>query len=244
MFLTIRALFNSVFKPEITLGEVIAISMTLISSLSIVGVWLRRWFVSANPFVLVFLGKNPDSPKSKVKKIEGELGLMPQKHVIEILLRHEDSFEKINIRFVERHWNIFNSRKEYWKLKPSWEWKNAPKEVIFVKSLHDPVVAADFEATGRRFTFKDDGEGGNNGFYNPVYSLPKTGSLCLTIKIDAQVKNEWKGYARFQDITGRQKQKSAYGKIIIKNYNYPLEEMILHQGNPNADILPIPRDTR
>jgi hypothetical protein len=93
------------------------------------------------------------------------------------------SFERIGIRFVERHGICSH-------------WKDAPQNTILIDSLRDLEQEKEEKNTGYKLKAWSDEVGGMYAQYEPPYPRRCSDSLWLQVKLDA--KKEWKGFISFE----------------------------------------------
>lgn len=113
-----NAFLNSAYRPEITLGEIIAISITLLGVL----IWGWRWWISKSPFEMEVFKEKYESivktyPSFQYKLIQGIHELFPTSLTLIIKPKINKNFEQINVRFIENKWILFNRWGQFFRYK-------------------------------------------------------------------------------------------------------------------------------
>ena len=207
MFIAIRALISSLYVPQLTLGEIISIVLTLLGAIGYSIVLFWRWHIKSYPFKIeIFIDKDLNNIKpnesSKIKIIEGMNSLFP-KFPLRIRPKKGIYLEEINIRFVK---------------KQLCKWVDISKEVIYITELCAPQINSINHHTGRFFKSWDDDRGGMCGYYIPPLRCPKGSPLFFEIGIEMRKENELQGYIGFQHKSGDNERNYAHQKIIIKTF--------------------------
>jgi len=171
--------------------------------------WWWRRHLKSHPFEMRFSDKGPygegESSDSRKKVIRNIHGLGHDPLILKIKLRIERNLEEINIRLVKRKWFRLHHQ-------------DAPKNLVSVQKIIDPITDKNCKETKRVFSEKDDSTGGRDGYYNPPYSCPKGDYLWYEIKLNVNPDiKEWQGYISLQHRRGDENRRYARGKIIIRN---------------------------
>lgn len=187
--------------------EIITLIILLAGLLGSFVVWAIHKWKSKYPYILDVFEKNyyeikPDD-KSELKTIKIRPGLCPF-ITLRIKPRKGTTLEEINVRFVE---------------KCRYRFINASSSILYIKELIDPKVKSESDMSGRIFSVKADGAGGYDGWYKPPLNCPKGGFIWL--RIDTDIKKEWKGYISFQHRVGDTERTYARKKIIFEEIALP-----------------------
>ena len=229
--ISVKALWDFTYHSDITLGEIIGASLTLLGALILGWCWGHRWWISKSPFKMEVFKEKYESihktyPSSQCKLIQGIHELFPTSLTLIIKPKINKNFEQINVRFIEKRWILFNHRGQWGQffryrstpiLNSFWEWIDAPKNIISIVEIKDPPAERDFSKNGRAFTCYPDDKGGVDGFYRPPYLCPQEGQICLELKINIHVKTKWEGYISFQHLLGNSQRGYVRKKIMIMN---------------------------
>jgi hypothetical protein len=189
--------------------DVLTFYIVVLVLISGIVTWLVRRYLTNHPFTMRFSNEGPyyngDLSLSKTKKIEGVHGLFPDTIILKIKMKKERNLEQINIRLIEKQCFFCN-------------WKDAPKNSIFIEKITDPINEGASHNTDRKFHDADDTRGGRDGYYRPSCYCPKNDYLWYKVKlhIDPDIK-QWHGYISLQHRRGDANRAYSRAKIIIKN---------------------------
>lgn len=172
---------------------------TIISGilLLIVGVPLiLKWVQSQSPFfIIVSLDPyefRPPDREHRTRRLLTDmlLGIGDTKLLIYASPRKGTTWDKVNVRFVERKFSP--------RLNRIWRYEDANSDLIAVSDFRDVIYETRGEIDGRYFEYEPDGVGGYDGIYIPPIHV-KGGEL---VWYDVYVRSNdfWKGYFSFEGV--------------------------------------------
>ena len=189
---------TSIFQLEITLGEIIGISLFLAAAA--LG-WSTRRFLIGRPFRMKYsLDPYEFKPVMQERRQDTKLTILIGECdvLLRVMPREGMEFERIGVRCVERK-VLFpkitrkdsNGRRHY-----LWQWRNILSQPIEVTRMYDHELEKHAKDTNRRLTDWDDDVGGRWGEYLPPYPRMVEDSLWLGVSLKA--KRAWEGHISFE----------------------------------------------
>lgn len=209
LFITINWLCKIKYDPTITLGEIIAIILTVIGGLWLIVSIITKLYVSKHPFKMAEAYENYDYYKSKkarnlspwsepiqIRCINGQW--CKDRINIHLKARRKVDLKQINFRFVEKR--ILGTPQD------------VSTELIMIEKISSPQ-----EKYYTKMGCYDDKKGGMDGVFDPPFSLSKNGILFLEIYPKLNIKTKWTGYISLENASGEEKRTFSRKKVIITN---------------------------